>query len=88
MSGFDGLPGAADDLAISPRGMTANAILWPAGIGSRAISVWPSTFSSLPADSGTRAMATLSEACKWMTEFSAVGSFAISSSVSGMMITS
>jgi hypothetical protein len=30
----------------------------------------------------------LSEACKWMTEFSAVGSFAISSSVSGMMITS
>src|SRR5262245_3343269 len=41
----------------------------------------PLTRSSDPAGTGTRATATLSDGWSWMTEFSAVGSFAISRSI-------
>src|SRR5437868_6770097 len=40
----------------------------------------PSMRRSLPGASATRATATLSEGCRWIAEFSAVGSFAISRS--------
>src|SRR5581483_3232338 len=57
------------------------AILWPAGTGSRTATTRPSTRSSMPGESGTRATAMLSCGFKWIAEFSAVGSFAISSSI-------
>src|SRR6185369_13690340 len=61
--------------------MSQSATLWPAGMTSRVSSGRPSTRSSVPAGSGTRAMATLSVGCRWMAEFSAFGTLVISTSI-------
>src|SRR5258706_15800296 len=48
-------------------------------MGARAGTSRPAIFSGNPALTGTRAMATLSDGCSRIAEFSAVGSLAISS---------
>src|SRR5579883_532249 len=50
-------------------------------MASIAVTAEPSMRSSVPAEIGTRAMATLSRGCKCKAEFSAVGSLAMSSSM-------
>src|SRR5262249_39934719 len=66
---------------ISPGPISRSATLCPAGIGSVVTTVWPSTLNSVWAEIGTRATATLSVGWRWMAEFSAVGSLAISSNI-------
>src|SRR5437868_2006702 len=61
--------------------MSQSATLWPAGISSRTVTGSPSTRSSVPAGRGTRATATLSVGWRWMVEFSALGTFVISTSM-------
>src|SRR5579872_5955867 len=50
-------------------------------MGSRVTTIAPSTRSSVEGGMETRAIATLSSGCRWMAEFSAVGSLAISRSI-------
>ena len=59
-----------------PAAMARSATLCPAGMASRSQHRQGRRCAvRLPAGSGTRAIATLSEGCRWMAEFSAVGSF-------------
>src|ERR1035437_6401936 len=64
--------------------MSQSANLWPAGMASRVRTGRPSTRSSAPAGRGTRAMATLSVGCRWMAEFSALGTLVISTSIGAL----
>src|ERR1039457_793188 len=61
--------------------MSQRATLWPAGMASRVRTGRLSTRSSVPAGRGTRAIATLSVGCRWMAEFSALGTLLISTSI-------
>src|ERR1039458_5963302 len=65
--------------------MLRKASLWPGGIASAVARRTPSTSNSVPGAMATRATAILSEGCRWMAEFSAVGNFAISSSMTSTM---
>src|ERR1017187_4245310 len=64
--------------------MSQRATLWPAGMASRVRTGRPSTRSSVPAGRGTRAIATLSVGCRWMAEFSALGTLVISTSIGSL----
>src|ERR1039457_5032639 len=65
--------------------MLRKATLCPGGIASTVTRRMPSTSNSVPGAMATRAIATLSVGCRWMAEFSAVGNFAISSSIISTM---